>query len=33
MKKHQEAVASVETHNGSKAPVFWEPISLVAAPG
>jgi putative membrane protein len=32
MKKHQEAVASVETHNGSKAPVFWEPISLVAAP-
>jgi predicted outer membrane protein len=27
----QEAVASVDTH-GSKAMVFWEPISLVAAP-
>ena len=30
---HQEAVASVDTHGGeSKARVFWEPISLVAAP-
>ncbi|GGA32039.1 DUF4142 domain-containing protein [Dyella nitratireducens] len=29
---HQEAVASADTHGGSKAPVFWEPISLVAAP-
>jgi putative membrane protein len=27
----QESVASVDTH-GSKAMVFWEPISLVAAP-
>ncbi|HKT30012.1 DUF4142 domain-containing protein [Dyella sp.] len=27
----QEAVASADTHGGSKA-VFWEPISLVAAP-
>ena len=29
---HQEAVASADTRGGSKAPVFWEPVSLVAAP-
>ncbi|GLQ90747.1 DUF4142 domain-containing protein [Dyella flagellata] len=30
--RHQEALASADAHAGSKAPVFWEPISLVAAP-
>ena len=30
--QHQQAVASADTRGGSKAPVFWEPISLVAAP-
>lgn len=29
---HRETVAAADTHGGSKAPVFWEPISLVAAP-
>lgn len=29
---HQQAVASADTHGGSKATVFWEPVSLVAAP-
>ncbi|HUB89724.1 MAG TPA: DUF4142 domain-containing protein [Dyella sp.] len=29
---HQHAVAVADTHGGSKAPLFWEPISLVAAP-
>jgi len=28
---HPEAIAAADTHT-SKAPVFWEPISLVAAP-
>lgn len=28
----QQAVASADTHGGSKATVFWEPVSLVAAP-
>jgi putative membrane protein len=33
MVHHQQAVASADTHGGgSKAPVFWEPVSLVAAP-
>ncbi|RUL75230.1 DUF4142 domain-containing protein [Dyella choica] len=31
-KPQQEALATVDTHSGSKAAVFWEPISLVAAP-
>lgn len=31
--QHAQAVASADTsHTGSKAPVFWEPVSLVAAP-
>jgi predicted outer membrane protein len=29
---HQEAVASADARGNAKAPVFWEPISLVAAP-
>ena len=33
MVHHQQAVASTDTHGGgSKATVFWEPVSLVAAP-
>jgi putative membrane protein len=33
MVHHQQTVASADTHGGgSKAPVFWEPVSLVAAP-
>ncbi|HUA81638.1 MAG TPA: DUF4142 domain-containing protein [Dyella sp.] len=29
--RHQEALSAVDSH-AAKAPVFWEPISLVAAP-
>jgi len=30
--RQQQAVAVADMHGGSKAPLFWEPISLVAAP-